>query len=409
MLRHFSIYRLFFLVSGLLFSTISVFSSLGNSESFLFKLEGVLPIVILFPFLIKSVSRDVKFLSGGHFWVIFYLTLHLLYSLLLNFQYPNYIFTDYLRIIFCFLLLSIPLDKHKKLYENDVIIFLVILNLIALVIKIGLTAVGKIYGGGGSQYLVSVFFVYFVLKHYKNSSGFKSYVILFFSIPILIVAIVFSILSFKRGIIVGLAFIFLFIFISQVGRKWWIFFAFTSVILLLLFYQVLSQGNTWDSILTLVDTRFFALDSFESLQGDSSVSGRVLEINYALNYFQTKNIFFQLVGLGNGALFPIYGEDLGKSSLPGYLHHIHNSFILILFRTGYLGLLCYLYLFYNLFRKAFMIKDDILLRSALIIYLIFSFVSAFQANIALMSLEFSCVVIIIQLKFIKMNKSENIN
>jgi len=390
-------------------SVTSIYISIGEAGSLsaewwanIVRILGVLPGLSLLLLLFLTI-----YFSGAKYKItspllmavslssIFILSIQLCASLLGDNDF-NYTIGDYYRSIlpyFALIVFNIALSSERKImsFASSLKVFLIYFAIIGAITKIYLVVfLGNFYGGWSNQYYIGSFLLTYLFVKYSKKISWK-----FVSIISLVLL---SILSLKRGIWISIVFVFLTILLSRnlVKKLSWIRLSIViSATIVIL--SVLVPGELMDLAINSVVSRL----EYTFGGNDGSVAGRLNEwynVKEILENGSVENLFF---GYGHGSeFFDIYKTG-GMGSMDGSVHHIHSTWVLLLFRNGLVGVFMYMVLFLgavkifvlywnDTFKRPFIVKKEVwLLGFSASVELMVQMMNSIQGNIAYGSVYFS--------------------
>ncbi|RZG03148.1 hypothetical protein EXT48_14185 [Pseudoalteromonas sp. CO348] len=275
----------------------------------------------------------------------------------------KYILSDSVRYLISFVFIIYALSHVRTTHDKEklvdnIIAFLFFYTLLAMIGKVILLFLGERYGAGLNQFLLFPFLIFTLLYGVISKENVifninKKWLLLF-----LVVGILLSILSFKREywVVLVLSLGFAFYYVRRYSSAYFYFF-------------ILAIGGAGIAYLnqgmlfSLVDRLQYTFSGQSGL--DSSSFERIAEIKGAMSTLgENVGAIEYLIGLGVGAEFnahpefPLIKDSTGSQS--GSYHHIHNMYVLILFRNGIVGLFLFvlpvLAVIWNAFKASFEIK-----------------------------------------------------
>lgn len=329
--------------------------------------------LIFFLIQIRKMFYKSIFLSKLEYFLLIIIIFFIFYNVLsillviFNDNPIKYFFSDITRGTIFFITLGSLIiyfsDKttvEKLKFINLFIGVLFLTTFMQAIAKINLLLHGTIYGGGLNQYMINIAVLFILFwKAFKSKQLLVKTTMSFF----IILGILLTILSLKRGSWIELIIFFiLFYFTLSIKRKI-IYIVVLTIISMIAIYILNDMG-----FLDVIMNRFTNTYSHSTL--DVSSLGRIVEIKGVLYTLTNLGNLF-ITGAGNGALFSLNPDYIiPQSSLYGNanspIHHIHPMYFMVLFRLGIIGLICYIIptliairiYFYLIKHKSLLLKVD---------------------------------------------------
>lgn len=335
--------------------------------SFLLMFRAFIELIPLLVLSLVFFSKNKKIAGDGFLCSLVFSSILLLFVSIFigaaNSAAFKYILSDSVRYLISFVFIIYTLShvrtiSDKQALVDNIIAFLFFYTSLAMIGKVILLLLGERYGAGLNQFLLFPFLIFTLLYGLISKENFifnikKKWLLLF-----LVIGIILSVLSFKREywavLILSLAFSFYYI------RRY-------STAYLYLFILIIGGVGVaylnQEMLFSLVNRLQYTFSGQSGL--DSSSFERVAEIKGSINVLgENFGYIDYIVGLGVGAEFnahpdfPLIKDSTGSQS--GSYHHIHNMYVLILFRNGIVGLFLFiapvLAVIWSSFRASFEIK-----------------------------------------------------
>jgi len=335
---------------------ISSFSDGVTVYSTIFIIPSILSFVFLWLIIFKNLlfketltlnkSLETKLFILSVF-AIFFFTFGLLYSYLSDNSF-RYTIGDFYRSILPFFIYTVLyyeffLTKNSFLkFSKQLIGIYVLIAILGATMKSIYVSSGQFYGGGMHQYYMStLIYVLLVLKiFFYNVRDWLTWRKLKYVLMLLLL-IILSILSMKRGVWISLIFSTFILFMIPLGSRINKFaLALIYLTSTLLFFLLIGS-----------DTISLFIQRVIGFFNDGSLSGRLIEIESVLKTFSNDaGLLNWLFGFGHGAELTLIDKGHQWSGLlTNETHHIHSIYFLMLYRNGLFGLFFYIVLFIIVF------------------------------------------------------------
>lgn len=254
-------------------------------------------------------------------------------------------------VVIIFVVSTVTEKYSQQLFIKNILQVLLFFFAVEAVLKIYMLANGVFYGAGINQYSSTGFLLtYLLLLFIKGKKGEVGSKFLLF---ILLVSILLSVLSFKRGTFVELVINMILISYFLQGKKL-IKYNFFALILIVSSASILYQTAYFDKIVNRIESTFKS-----DYQLNRSTNTRINELDAIFRTLSEKPYIIWLTGQGPGAGYHDYGYSFKNRNELGQPYHVHSFIGIVLNRFGLIGIFLHLAIVFIILRIVLRLKNKI--------------------------------------------------